>query len=363
VRQAGEESAPGLSLASKDSRQDSAGDPNIASFNPLISVVVPVYDACRSDARFLWDALESVCAQTYRNFELIIVDDGSTDATQGLCEEFMAAHASVSINYFRKENGGQSSARNVGIAKSRGEYVSFLDQDDLWYPDKLARVVPALSGGIDMLYTDADTVDRENRILQTGLHRNHGRGGPHPKRTLEDGLFCNVYVMPGLMTVRRPFIVEIGGFDEALSGYEDDDLFLRAFQVGTIAYLAESTLKWRRYEDNYSYSSRMLESRQTFWRKLMATYTEGGSNLHRVRGISRRCFRDFLSEAVHQSRRGNPAYANSIEAATQLVPYLPALEGLVFGRHAGRWCQVSARSDLAWRLLRGWWQVSGNRLP
>jgi glycosyltransferase involved in cell wall biosynthesis len=317
---------------------------------PLISVVVPVYNACRSDSRHLIEALESICQQTYRRIELIIVDDGSTDATPELCQQFVATHGGIPIRYCRKENGGQSSSRNLGVSLSRGGWVSFLDQDDVWFLDKLERVVPLLREGVDLVYTDADTIDEGGRRTRVGLHRNYRFGVPHPKRNIEDVLFKDVFVMPGTMTVRRDLFVRVGGFDESLSGYEDDDLFLRLFPVASMTYLPESTFRWRIYEGNYSNTIRMVRSRIQYRNKLMQAYTDGGRNRHRVVGISRRFFREFLRQAIRQRRKGMDLYRENLSAGREIVPQLPLLEKLVFGYPAGLWCALAAR---CWPLAIG----------
>jgi glycosyltransferase involved in cell wall biosynthesis len=320
-----------------------AGAATRALSGPLVSVVVPVYNACRSDSRHLIEALESIYQQTYRRIELVIVDDGSTDTTPELCRQFLATHLGIPIRYCRKENGGQSSSRNLGVTLSRGEWVSFLDQDDVWFPDKLERVVPLLVEGVDLVYSDADTIDERSRRALVGLHRNYRFGLPHPKENLEDVLFKDVFVMPGLMTVRKELVLKVGGFDESLSGYEDDDLFLRLFPVASVTYLPESTFWWRIYKDNYSNTIRMVRSRTQYWKKLMDGYTDGGRNRHRVVGISRRFFREFLRQASQQRRQRMDLYRENLSAGRQIAPHLPVLERLVFGYPASLWCAVAAR--------------------
>ena len=168
--------------ASSPQTDSSAPPLAVVTEAPLISVVVPVYNACRTDPEFLGKALASVCSQTYRHLELLIVDDGSTDATRTICARVMESQNTLPIFYFSKENGGQSSARNFGIARARGDYVSFLDQDDMFYPEKLERVV-ALLEGVDLVYTDADTIDAEDQILIREIHQAHRLGWPHPKQS------------------------------------------------------------------------------------------------------------------------------------------------------------------------------------
>ncbi|HVN30486.1 MAG TPA: glycosyltransferase [Thermoanaerobaculaceae bacterium] len=321
-----------------------AGAATRALSGPLISVVVPVYNACRSNSLHLVEALESIYQQTYRRIEMVIVDDGSTDETPEMCKRFLADHVGIPIRYCRKENGGQSSSRNLGVALSRGEWVSFLDQDDVWFPDKLERVLPLLGEGVDLVYSDADTIDEHSRRALVGLHRNYRFGLPHPKRNIEDVLFRDVFVMPGLTTVRKALVLKAGGFDESLSGYEDDDLFLRLFPLASMTYLPESTFWWRIYKDNYSNTIRMVRSRTQYWKKLMDGYTEGERNRHRVIGISRRFFREFLRQAIQQKRQGMALYRENLKAGREIVRHLPLWEKLAFGYPAPLWCVIASRS-------------------
>ena len=293
---------------------------------PFISIIMPVYNACRSRVGYLRQALESIRAQTYHHFELIIVNDGSTDDTEKECLAFMAAHPGMSVRYFAKENGGQSSARNYGIERSEGEYIGFIDQDDIWVPNKLEWVVPELREGVDIVYTDADTIDENGKVVLENIHGAHGVGAPHPKTRVEHILDKDIFVMPGLMTVRKALLQQIGGFDEQLSGYEDDELFLRLFQAGTVHYLPVSTLKWRMYEENYSRSRRMILSRIRYYRKLMGTYAaDGPGRATHGAPITARFFREFVTQAMLQRGNDRELSEENLACAKRLLPRLNAL--------------------------------------
>ena len=159
--------------------------------------------------------------------------------------------------------------------------------------------------------------------------------------------------MPGVMTVRRDLLQRVGGFDESLSGYEDDDLFLRLFLNGTVRYLPESTLKWRMHEENYGQSSRMVRSRPRYWEKLMAEHTAGGTDRRRVHGISRRFFREFLRQAAHQLRDGNPVFSENLATGKRIVPHLGLFDRLMFGYWMATWCRLAAGSEPVRNLLEG----------
>src|ERR1035438_5349058 len=105
------------------------------SYRPFVSVVVPTFNRSRQ----VQSALKSVLAQTYPEFEVIVVDDGSTDGTAEALQQFISQRGGNGkpIRYFFQSNQGQSAARNKGIAEARGEWIAFLDSDDVWLPEKL----------------------------------------------------------------------------------------------------------------------------------------------------------------------------------------------------------------------------------
>jgi glycosyltransferase involved in cell wall biosynthesis len=304
---------------------------------PLVSVVIPVYNAERCDRRYLAEALESVANQTFRHFEMIVVDDGSTDRTAELVEQFIATHTDIPIRLKRKKNEGQSSARNLGAQIAAGEWLAFLDQDDIWLPDRLMTVVPNLNEDVDLIYTDADTIDENGEIDRVSIHGRHGFGGKQPKTRVEEALFEDVYVMPGVTTVRREFFARIGGFDEHLSGYEDDDFFVRALQVGHIGYVAVPTLKWRIYSGSYSRSHRMIDSRYYYWRKLLREQADNGHDQATAQRLTRRFLAQFLSQCSLQLQEGDPLAADNLKAALELLPFAGPVERAAFSLVRRAW--------------------------
>jgi glycosyltransferase involved in cell wall biosynthesis len=325
---------------------------------PLISVIMPVYNAQRASVHYLGDALASVAAQTYRTFELIVVDDGSTDGTAAVVEEFIQAHPELSITFLDKENGGQSSARNLGASHARGDWLAWLDQDDLFLPHRLQTVIPHLVEGVDLVYTDADTIDEDGEIVLSAIHAQHGAGGRQPKTCLEDGLYQDIFVMPGVTTMRKELFEQIGGFDERLSGYEDDDLILRAVQAGSVGYVPVSTLRWRMYGANYSQTHRMVDSRLYYWRKLVREYTDGGRDKARARRITLRFVREFLTQCALRLEEGDSLAVVNLEAVAELLPYLGAVDRAAF--ELTRWAWTS-RSRAA--FYARWWFLNGLETP
>jgi glycosyltransferase involved in cell wall biosynthesis len=183
------------------------------SAKPGISVVIPTFNR----AGMVTEAVESVLNQTCRDFELIVVDDGSTDGTFDIL-----AAMDGPIQVLRRENGGVSAARNTGIAAARGELLAFLDSDDIWLPEKLA-----VQAGFMSVFPAATLCHTEEIWLRNGKRVNprkhHAKArGPEFRRLLRDCL-----ISPSSVMIRRSVLLEAGGFDENLPACEDYDLWLR----------------------------------------------------------------------------------------------------------------------------------------
>jgi glycosyltransferase involved in cell wall biosynthesis len=179
---------------------------------PKVSVVIPTYN--RRD--FVREAMASVLAQTFRDFELLVIDDGSNDDTAAVVQEFDG------VRYVFQANRGVSAARNRGMALSNGDLLAFLDSDDLWQPRKLAHQVAFF------------TARPQARICQTEeVWLRHGvRVNPHNKhRKVGGDIFARslqlCLVSPSAVMLRRELFEQVGGFDENLPACEDYDLWLR----------------------------------------------------------------------------------------------------------------------------------------
>jgi glycosyltransferase involved in cell wall biosynthesis len=190
---------------------------------PLVSVIIPTYN--RAD--LVRQALASVQAQTYRDFEIVVVDDGGTDGA------FEVLSAWQELRVLRHAGRrGVSAARNTGVAAARGEWLAFLDSDDLWLPDKLARQILWLEGQPELLIcqTDETWVRRGVRVNQPLSHRKvAGRIFlPSLQRCM---------ISPSAVMLHRRLLEDHGGFDETLPAAEDYDLWLRLtwrYEVGLI---------------------------------------------------------------------------------------------------------------------------------
>jgi len=185
----------------------------VESMKPMVSVVIPTYNR----AWCLAEAVDSVLAQEFRDFELIVVDDGSADDTPLLLESYGDA-----IRVLRRGNRGVSAARNAGIAAARGGLIAFLDSDDLWLPGKLSRQVEFFTSHPEALICQTEELwVRNGRRVNPGK-RHRKRGGMIFEPSLD---LC--LVSPSAVMVRQGLFERVGIFDESLPACEDYDLWLR----------------------------------------------------------------------------------------------------------------------------------------
>ncbi len=243
---------------------------------PDVTVILPVYNGCRRSPNFLISAISSVVNQDYPSFELIIVDDGSNEDYSDIVARF--AH-DERILWVRKNNEGQSAARNYGAQLGCGKWLAFIDQDDYWYPKRLTVTVKKMleehnhHNNCVMIYSDLDQIDAQSRIICRDYLQTR-KLGTHPKKKLEDIIGGNAFILPGTMLVDRQMFLDLGGFDKRLSGYEDDELALRFFYKGSIVFIDCALIQWRIYAESYSYSSRMENSRKIFWEILIQAHPD-----------------------------------------------------------------------------------------
>jgi glycosyltransferase involved in cell wall biosynthesis len=194
------------------------------SRHPLVSVIIPAYNR----AAWVREAAASVLAQTWREFELLVVDDGSTDATL----EALAPFRWQLKLFRRRSRRGVAAARNLGAAAARGQWLAFLDSDDLWLPDKLARQMAYLARHPDLLICQTD---------ETWLRRGVRVNKPRTHEKVEGRIFLQSLkrccVSPSAVILHRRVFAAAGGFDEGLPAAEDYDLWLRLswrYEVGLV---------------------------------------------------------------------------------------------------------------------------------
>jgi glycosyltransferase involved in cell wall biosynthesis len=249
---------------------------------PRISVILPVFNG----RRFLPGAVRSVLAQTLPPCELIVVDDGSTDGSLEELDHLPPAPFPVRV--LRQANAGQSAARNAAAREATGEYLAFLDQDDAWYPRHLEELVAPLAAdpAVGWAYCDFDEMDVDGNLVTRAFLRE--QEATHPKRTIYECVAGDLMVLPSASVMRRDAFAQAGGFDEALSGYEDDDLFVRFFRLGwEHVFVDRPLLRFRIHASGSSASPRFLESRLRYAAKLASMLPDDS-----------RMFRYYVSDAI-----------------------------------------------------------------
>jgi len=207
----------------------------------LVSVVIPVYNDCR----FLQETIESVLAQTYRNFEIVLIDDGSKDPAP--IEAVIRPYLGDNFRYVRNPmNIGLAASRNVGIRHSKGEFICFLDADDILTPRKFEEQTGLLNARPDMqmVFSDEYAIRDGVRIEVPQQFPNGYTAGDRPVETFVRASFIAVFTV----MVRAAALEKIGIFNEFLRWNEDDDLWFRMMLAGEVGY-SEYVSGYRRLHD------------------------------------------------------------------------------------------------------------------
>jgi glycosyltransferase involved in cell wall biosynthesis len=221
------------------------------AFNPLISIVIPVYNG----ANYLQEAVVSALAQTYKNLEVIVINDGSCDG--GKTEKIARSYGSR-LRYFRKENGGVASALNLGLEKMKGDYFSWLSHDDLYYPHKIQAQVEAMKKHSEntILYSQYETIDSHSRLIRK-----------IKRRQIETDDFFRLLVTKSPVhgcTLLIPVTCfrESGTFDETLKTTQDYQLWFRMAKRYTFVHMPAILVKSRLHAEQGSLTMNQLHDRE-----------------------------------------------------------------------------------------------------
>ena len=265
---------------------------------PLVSVIIPTYNR----AALLCQTIDNVFQQTYRNFELIVVDDGSTDETQSRLRQY-----GDRIRVITQANAGAAVARNRGIAVAHGEIIAFQDSDDLWQPTKLERQV-ALLGKMDTS-VPCCLCNAVMRFVNREEVTSFAISLIHPVH--EEGIWLNVpevlatrfILFNQTVAIRREALERVGGFDEDLKYLEDYGLPLRLALEGPWAFIREPLVTWRGgspgsfYEQALADPIALKKCELTIFERLQARVGDGAQHaslrrhLKRQLGVVRRQLR------------------------------------------------------------------------
>ena len=238
---------------------------------PRVSVLVPVYNG----QAYLAEALESALAQSYRSFEVIVVDDGSTDASASIARMY-AYRSNGRLRVVTQANAGLPAARNAAMAAARGEFFALLDADDVWLPNHLAHAVAALDAdpAVGLVHANIERIDGSGRSIGVPLRFWRLQDDPFKALALRhEHVSCPTAVF------RRACVDAVGGFDLQFTGLgcEDRDLWLRIAEGWKLRYLDAVSARYRVHGKNMSGNrERMGQARKRLVEKL-ATMPRGAA--------------------------------------------------------------------------------------
>jgi glycosyltransferase involved in cell wall biosynthesis len=297
---------------------------------PAVSIVLPTFN----QARWLDGAIESVRRQTFADWEILVVDDGSTDDTPAIVARYAD---DARIRYLPGPRTERAAARNRGIAASSGDLVAFLDTDDRWLPEKLDRQVAALAAARDagLCYTIARFVDAGDRPL--ALRK--------PPRAVAGNLFpalmrANLIIIASVVA-RRRCLDEVGGFDETLPAYgcEDWDVWLRIARRHPITVVDDELTLYRVHAGNTPVESLLASGLAVLDRRYAEPGTAEAAGLSRAAARAR--LRWYLAGALAAERRSAavPMVLDALRESPATAfarPALGALAALLLPRAAER---------------------------
>jgi glycosyltransferase involved in cell wall biosynthesis len=304
----------------------------------MISIVIPAYESAHTIAA----TLDSVRCQTFRDYEVLITDDASSDGTLEICRRYAREHPEMRISTVSIPHSGVAAARNHALARASGEYVSFLDSDDRWMPEKLDQVAALIgrNSQADLIYHDVMFIARDGR-------RWRDSSGPPPSDPYRRLLLGSNFLATTSVTVRRSCVAAAGGFDcnPDFEICEDYDLWIRLARAGAkFAYIPATLAEIVRMDSSLSSNvTRHMRNRLNVRRHcLKQARDEGILSLaefkrHGYR-VAARCY------AADQARQRHPIGALRAAAAAAGTCFR-----IVLG---GDWEMVLQLARAALRLIR-----------
>ncbi len=236
----------------------------MGAHDQLVSVVIPVFNG----AAFVAKAVASVRAQTVKEVEILVVDDGSTDGTQGILDELQQT---MGITWYQQPHGGPARSRNRGIEASRGEFIALLDCDDTWLPEKLEAQLAVMRSRpeVGVVHTDYEVVGQDGNTLE----RVQARRSAEP---LVHAFVGGHAALPSTLLIRRKLLEKVGSLNPELYSSEDSDLTIRLYAVTAFEcvdrVLVRKLQRGRGYRDmafdEATHREKILSSREKFLNKL-----------------------------------------------------------------------------------------------
>lgn len=277
---------------------------------PKVTVIIPTYNR----REYVQEAIDSVITQTFHDYDIIVIDDGSTDGTR----EALPERYGDQIHYVWQTNQGESAARNHALARATGHYIAFLDSDDLWLPDKLDKQVALLEQQQDIgaAFCQAWIINEfGQRIAANPL----GEGLADERLTLENLCLDNDVVGPSTALVRRNIFDQVGGFDAQIHYGEDWDLWLRIAAEHRLVTIPEPLASLRRHQGTQSYypspekNLRRLNDHLTLLNKAFATWPDRLSPDLRNTALARRYTQAALTDIAVNNLSAGAVHLQAIQ--------------------------------------------------
>ncbi len=293
----------------------SAQEVENTSVAPTVSVIIPAYNA----AMYIDEALQSVFAQTFSDYEVIVINDGSpdTDELERVIEPYRAR-----IVYIKQENRGPSGARNAAILLAKGEYVALLDSDDTWLPDYLAEQIKALheTPSLDLIYSDAFLVGDSSLAGQSFM-----QSVPMSSAvTFEKLLRWECSIITTCVVARKQALIDAGLFDENFYRAEDYDLWLRLAHSGRqISYQWKVLARHRLHQASLAADrKRMVQDQSRVLQKLaaMLPLSQEMQDLMATQIAKCEAYLHLYDSKQHLCARNYKQAAEALESANKISP-------------------------------------------
>ncbi|RBW49726.1 glycosyltransferase family 2 protein [Marinobacter sp. F3R11] len=247
--------------------------------NKLVSVIVPVYNR----AHLVSETIESILSQTYEPIETILINDGSTDESLSVLREYESRFPDK-IRVIDQQNQGQIAARNNGIEIAQGEYIAFLDSDDLWLKDKLERQIPLFEDGVGLVYSGTEIIDENGCTIRVERADELISGYIYPQLLVKNRM------TGGTVVVTSDALKRVGLFSSDFKAAENWDLWLRICRIYSVRVVPDPLIKYRVHSQNMSGDGQLMLRAK---RQIIEKHCDLDSKDRVIASYSRQAYADY----------------------------------------------------------------------